>query len=145
MLWSENVKYRLSFFNIHNPDTLRPSPTLTGSLLQVRERCSARAWRRQKKAAAKKKKEALQNYKKMMREPDKGDWASASTCHRTNEGRSRRRKEWVARKKSNEQERELETETIERDEIEKERTKVEEKMSKSRQAQRIEELSSAKV
>ena len=143
MLWSENVKYRLSFFNIHNSDTLRPSPTLTGSLLQVRERCSARAWRRQKKAAAKKKKEALQNYKKMMREPGKGDWASASTCHRTNEGRSRRRKEWVARKKSNEQERELETETIERDEIEKERTKVE--MSKSRQAQRIEELSSAKV
>ena len=37
----------------------------------------------------------------------------------------------------------METETIERDEIEKERTKVE--MSKSRQAQRIEELSSAKV
>ena len=95
--------------------------------------------------SAKKKKEALKNYKKMMKEPDKVDWASALSGHRKNEGRSRRRKEWVARKKSNEQERELETETIERDEIEKERTKVEEKMSKSRQAQRIEELSSAKV
>ena len=71
------------------------------------------------------------------------DWASALSGHRKNEGRSRRRKEWVARKKSNEQEKELKTETIEKDEIEKERTKVE--MSKSRQAQRIEELSSAKV
>ena len=128
--------------------TFRPSPTSTGSLTNVKKRSSVGARRRKKSE----KREALSNYRKMMREPGEEDWAKTLSGSRKNEGRSRRRKEWIARKKSGDQKKVKDTESIvtfEKGKIEKERKELEKKVlaqrMDSQRLQRIEELSSAKV
>ena len=61
-------------------------------------RPSLGAWRRRSRKQQREKKEALQTYKKMLREPYEEDLACFSGS-KQGEGRSRRRKNWNARKR----------------------------------------------
>ena len=118
----------------------------------MKERCAG-AWRRQKRE----KREALEEYKTMMPDIVEEDcwglnWAWALSGSSSNEGRSRRRKNWIARKKLVKQGKEGNEEeamkTKNREKIEKERRKMKDLLKvKRREAERklqIEELRSAK-
>ena len=98
-----------------------------------------------------KKRKALEEYKKIMEKslpkPDEEAWTWAWALSGKKEGRRRRRKNWIDRKKQVKKTEKMATKN--RGKIEKERMKTEEKdLGKRREAKRtlkIEELKSEKV